>query len=1404
MDREQFRIASELLLRALSLPPGERAALLEGTEPAVRAEVERMLRSAGEATPFRALAEEIRAVKDAIRTVAPGEMGNGGEGARVGTEVPGATVGRYRLLQVIGEGGFGTVFMAEQQEPLRRRVALKVIKPGMDTGQVIARFEAERQALAMMDHPNIAKVFDAGATEGGRPYFVMELVNGVPITRYCDAHKVPTRGRLELFGQVCRAVQHAHHRGVIHRDIKPSNVLVTLHDGVPVPKVIDFGIAKATQSRLTERTLFTEFRQIVGTPEYMSPEQAEMSGLDIDTRTDVYSLGVLLYELLTGTTPLDGPRLRNAAYDELQRMIREVDPPKPSTRLGTLGETLGVVAALRATDGSGLGKSVRGELDWIVMRALEKDRTRRYESASAFGQDVDRHLQGLPVEAGPPSAAYRIGKFARRNRGLLAGAGCVAATVLVAVAGMGVALVKTRAANARIGRALSDTREAREAAEREKDRAETALGEARAARAAADARGYSAALVAAGASLRLHDVSVARAQLDRAPAALRGFEWGFLDVRADASVRTLHADQAEPTCAAVSEDWGTVATGSAGVVTLWSFDPFEERKTVRAFASAVPLASVALDSVGRFVAAASDCTLPVQVWKTATGERVGSFGLDTGGENGFVELRFSPDGSRLAANVRGTRWMLRMWDVAGGRLLWRSDDSLPADQTGVAWSNSIAFSPDGTRVVSAGAGNTLVVRNAADGSVLLTTKGRGAGVLPVAFSPDGASIASGSADGSVRVLRAQDGEELGMLRGEGVPAWGLAWSPDGERVAAGSGNAVRLFDLGTSEATAVFNGHRGGVLFLQFSRDGSRMLSAGADRAAKVWDVRNVEEAWLEDSGEPGPRMTVTSPVESVAATLGVDGRVRFWDLNTGVLRRVHGPVAPGGAVAFSHDGRWLAVAAAGGGVDILDPAGAGSVVSVGGLRDRNGDVRALAFAPDGRTLAVGGCSFMGAGAPEGENLADLRLFELPSGREVRRIAVEGMCVGNLAWSPDGRRLAVGDWNGSAAVWDAAAGVPVYSVAGGGSLVEFSHDGERLLAAGAGRIAILGAATGEEVVSAQLHPREVTSAHFSPDDRRIVTCGDDQLAKIIDGATLDPLVTLNEGVGKIDRAAFSADGGAVVADCFDRVVVFSARAPTGAVRDQRAVVNAAERAVRRARRSSGSLDDIAGAVRSGVGLDAGTKAEALRLIALAGEPGERAETRPGGAAPAPTPAVIVRRETEPAAVPAAPERGIESVMSPGMQISATTERGTIVIGASAGFERSFTWDGATRSVVMWPRKERWYGNKGLYFPGTGEHWKDHGGITRAVVEEGHQNFATIDEALEWVKARTWISLVYRDDGLVVGWTTRPEQRTLAVEVWQIDIDGRKPGRLPGSQNEKITVTTGAPGQGTDPGPSAGR
>jgi len=453
-----------------------RAAYLDGAcgaDAALRRRVEALLRAAVNAGDFL----------EQPPTGLSGEAESGSLASEL-NENAGDRIARYKLLEKIGEGGCGTVYMAEQEEPVRRRVALKIIKLGMDTRSVVARFEAERQALALMDHPNIAKVLDGGATQTGRPYFVMELVRGVPITKFCEEAKLSIEARLRLFVQVCQAVQHAHQKGIIHRDLKPSNILVTVNDGAPVPKVIDFGIAKATGQRLTDKTLFTHFHSFIGTPAYISPEQAEMSSVDIDTRSDIYSLGVLLYELLTGRTPFDGEQLLRSGLDEMRRTIRDDRPPRPSNRLTNLAaadlkkltsksetrhpppETDGGSSRRLLQEKKHLISLVRGDLDWIVMKCLEKDRSRRYETANGLAADILRHLKHEPVTARPPTATYSLQKLAQRNRGVL----IVAAAVLLALVA-GVFILAT--SNARI----RDERNQKDRALRERG---TALEAARA------------------------------------------------------------------------------------------------------------------------------------------------------------------------------------------------------------------------------------------------------------------------------------------------------------------------------------------------------------------------------------------------------------------------------------------------------------------------------------------------------------------------------------------------------------------------------------------------------------------------------------------------------------------------------------------------------------------------------------------------------------------------------------------------------------------------------------------------------------------------------------------------------------------------------------------------------------
>ena len=572
----------DIFLDALDRAPVDRAAYLDeacGGDAALRHRVEALLRAHDDPGAFlseaklgvsdveRGSVEAPLRANDVAPPSAPGATVDSADGppgtadyadptARIGALL----AGKYKLIEEIGEGGMGTVFMAQQTGPVRRAVAVKVIKAGMDSKAVLARFDAERQALALMDHPNIAKVLDAGTTDGGRPFFVMELVKGTPITRYCDEHRLTPRQRLELFVPVCQAIQHAHQKGIIHRDIKPSNVLVAMYDDRPVPKVIDFGVAKAAGQSLTDKTLMTGFGAIVGTPEYMSPEQASLNNLDIDTRSDVYSLGVLLYELLTGSTPVDRQSLGKAALLEVLRIVREVEAPRPSAKLSTI-DTLPTVAANRGIEPATLSRLMQGELDWLVMKALEKDRTRRYETANALSRDIQRYLADEVVEARPPSVGYRVSKFVRRHQGQVISAGLVLFALLAGMAGTTWGLIVAR-------RETAEKEEARQAeADRVKER-DDALGKRDVALGEANDElthrlGVSA-MVLANAAYDNRDVKLAAARLGKVPLDQRGWEWRYLKRQLNGGIFTLHGHTGSVTCVAFSPDGTRIVTGGGG------------------------------------------------------------------------------------------------------------------------------------------------------------------------------------------------------------------------------------------------------------------------------------------------------------------------------------------------------------------------------------------------------------------------------------------------------------------------------------------------------------------------------------------------------------------------------------------------------------------------------------------------------------------------------------------------------------------------------------------------------------------------------------------------------------------------------------------------------------------------
>ncbi len=774
------------------------------------------------------------------------------------TEGPGAQIGRYKLLQKLGEGGFGVVYMAEQKEPVKRRVALKIIKLGMDTGQVVARFEAERQALAMMDHPHIAKVLDAGATDTGRPYFVMELVKGVPITKYCDDNNLTTQERLELFIPVCQAIQHAHQKGIIHRDIKPSNVMVTLHDGVPVPKVIDFGIAKATQQELTEKTIFTQYSQFIGTPAYMSPEQAEMSGLDIDTRSDIYSLGVLLYELLVGRTPLDGKELMSGGYDEIRRRIKEEEPPKPSTRVNTLeGSEKTTVARHRKVEPEQLSSELRGDLDWIVLKALEKDRTRRYETANGFALDIKRFLTNEPVAAVPPSKGYLLKKYVRRHRAALAVAAAIAALL---VAGTTVSTwlavqakrAQEAAENAQAAeleqKLLAQTQQKK--AEAEHERAETQARKASASEQQSRRFLYASDMSLAQQTLNLNNLGRARRLLERysqpqpGEEDLRGWEWRYLwQLTRSSALGTLTNRPTTGMSLSFSADGRHLAVGwRNGRVDLW-------------------------DVPGqRFIRALTDRDFPTP-----------------------GRVAFSPVRNLLAATSEPK--VVALYDLDSGHesILWRAPDQ-------GAWDvRHLAFSQDGSRLVIY-AGSTPKFGDAA--WVVNVASAQIEGPYPTAcsdnfhfgaarLSPDNRHLYLARSDAlnyrsSIQCLDLTTGKELWETERErNLGLSTVAISPDGHVLASASGfedsAIIRVWDATTGRRIERLERHTGWVCDLAFTRDGRRLISAATDQSIRFWDTSTWKETQVLRGHTDEVHSVAISESAQLIASAGKDGNLMLW-----------------------------------------------------------------------------------------------------------------------------------------------------------------------------------------------------------------------------------------------------------------------------------------------------------------------------------------------------------------------------------------------------------------------------------------------------------------------------------------------------------------------------------------------
>jgi eukaryotic-like serine/threonine-protein kinase len=1128
------------------------------------------------------------------------------------SEKPGDLIGRYKLREKVGEGGCGVVYVAEQETPVRRKVALKVIKLGMDTRQVVARFEAERQALAMMDHPNIAKVLDAGSTEAGRPYFVMELVRGIRITDYCAQNQLNTRERLDLFIKVCQAIQHAHQKGVIHRDIKPSNILVAMHDGQPVPKVIDFGIAKATEGRLTDATVYTHLHQFIGTPAYMSPEQAEMSGLDADTRTDIYSLGVLLYELLTERTPFDGQELLASGLDAMRKTIREKEPVRPSTRLTQELRTPPPASAAAARHGPGEKLAipteeelkaaerrkerlteqiarVKGDLDWIVMRCLEKDRTRRYETANGLAADIQRHLSNEPVVARPPSAVYRFQKAVRRHRLVFTAAGCV---VLALLGGIGVSIwqahearmAQRTAERAKDGERLErlKAQQAQGVAETQRRRADEQAAAAAESRRMERRLRYTSDINLAQHALSENNLGRARRILDAQKPApgeddLRGWEWRYLWklTRSDALV-TLASREFGCVSLSFNRDGGLLACGWAdGRVEIWDT---LGRRLVRVLVQSVDdvWPRVAFSPMQNLLAAAT-ATNVVTLFNLATG-RESILWRATGAEDSRVRhVEFSRDGSICLVYVApwaGPEDEVLLINVATGAVETRLKTAHASD-TYVQLAAAL-LSPDRRRLFlarsdSAAYAYSIQCVDLATGAALWTTEtGRDLILSTLAVAPDGSALASASGfeDATIRIWDTANGRLISQLTGHTCWVSKLAFSEDGRSlISAGTDQTLRVWDTATWKQVNILRGHTHEIWAAAVSPAGHLAASGGKDGKLMLWNL--VERGSTDrQAGLPdGLNSDEVMPWNrSQVLLVSKNGTQETFDLKTGGVRSF--PAGMGSPIPAASKGnptlicRWDE---------------AGRIIAFEPGEDdfrRAGEIALKAAERPTGVASHAGKGLIAWSEPSSPDAVYWARFDRPG----RRLELVGGIPGlrPFRFSPDGKYLAGMSTNGAALrVWNLETGQLARSVDGPIRTAEFAGKGPSLVVAAGnaprcqvsffelaaasippkvisldsyvyeltasadgrfvaasmndGSIQLFDPAAGVKLEPFTRHMMVAFGIAFSPDSKRLVSSDAAREAvKLWDVESRQELLTLAGGGSALRSAFWSADGDAIL------------------------------------------------------------------------------------------------------------------------------------------------------------------------------------------------------------------------------------------------------------------------------------
>ena len=1031
----------------------------------------------------------------------------------------------------------GMVYLAEQEEPIARQVAVKIIKLGMDTRAILARFQTEQQALALMEHPNIAQVYEAGLSDNGRPFFVMEYVPGIPITEYCDRNRLRTRLRLELFLQVVSGMQHAHQKGVVHRDLKPSNILVMERDGEAAPKIIDFGLAKATEKAHAEETVFTEAGVMVGTPEYMSPEQASASGVDVDTRSDIYSLGVLLYELLVGEVPFDPKYLRREGYDEIRRIIREDEPPAPASRLGSLGPRAAEIAGYRDTDAGGLRKQVRGDLDWITMTAMAKDRDRRYASASELAADIVRHLRDEPVMASPPSASYRLGKFIRKNRGPVMALTAVFLSLVLGLSASTVLYFRAERHRQEAEAQRAEAERQRSEAERQRAAAEDQRAEARRQGTRAESQRILAELARETADQQRREAETQHAEAERQRAVAD---------RQSAEARRKGAEAIAERSAAekqreVADQQSAEARrkGAEAIAERAAAEKQRELAERQSYAANLAAADLHIRSneIGEARRRLSQCPAALRgwewrylLWKTDTSMATLP-GHGNAGES-KPALGFSQDGTRLFRAAGDT---VEWWSAAGFKPVSASKE-LGA---------ILGTDAHGARVLSRSGHNGefgLRVYDAASGKVLASLAAN-AEVTGVAFDATGGRVVVGGRDGAMATWDAASGQSVAKMAGHKGGVWAVAVSADGQRIVSGGEDAmVRIWDAVSGQAMYAAAGHAGAVRAVAFSADRRWMVAGSADKSARIWDAATGKPLHTLNGHECGVQAVAISPDAGTVATASC-GTLRLWFAESGK------PAAtlPGewraaiAAIAFSPDGALVAAVGAAGEVKVWNALTYGGGI----LRRASGDVGRTAVSPNGERLAL--------------YRTKTQSIEVWDTHE--KLAWnwhEGNAPAALAFSPDGSRLAAGWPDGTVRIWNAATGQPAGDTgkfvaasswlgftADGGRLTvgamplklslagapaapisaAYSPDGKRIAGGQAsGEIAVWDAVSRQCLAVLKGHSAAVSALAFSPDGSRIVSGAADKTLRVWDAATYDPLLVMGDRDEAIVSVSFSPDG----------------------------------------------------------------------------------------------------------------------------------------------------------------------------------------------------------------------------------------------------------------------------------------